>query len=349
MNRQDICGAILAGALALTPLTAQGQAVSGLNGKLSVEGGVAGSDHQSNGTGLASGSFSLPIGSSFGLQVDGMLGTEYGSFANGAGAHLFWRNPQSGLLGLAGGYSSTGKTNWGRIGGEGELYLSSLTLAAQAGYQFGDRGKKLKNGFTFDVKSGVYGGADLSLYATPNFMLTIGGGVYAGDLSGRGGIEWAPGWSGMALYADGAIGENSYYKATAGVRFYFGTDKPLMRRHREDDPSNRLNQGLIAEKACHRDTVFMGECVTAMISDRRLKRDIVKVGEFADGIGVYRYRYAWGSAQYVGVMAQELLATKPEAVIVGSDGFYRVDYSKLAMRPMTFEQWQQQRLTGRSS
>ena len=32
------------------------------------------------------------------------------------------------------------------------------------------------------------------------------------------------------------MGEYSSYSVTAGVRFYFGPDKSLIRRHREDDP-----------------------------------------------------------------------------------------------------------------
>ncbi len=343
---------LISAALLVAPLAAHGQAVSALNGKLSLEGGVAGIDGRDKAAGIASGSFSLPIGTSFGLQVDGTAGASYGGFNGGAGGQLFWRNPQSGLLGLTGSYSKVRDTAWARLGGEGEFYLSSFTLAAQAGYQFADRGHQFSDFSSYRVKSGFYGGGDISLYATPDFMLTVGGGNYAGDWSGRGGVEWQPGitgWNGMAFFAHGALGESGYYQALAGVRFYFGADKPLMRRHREDDPVNRLDEGLIAERSgfCKRVlTTRIDPCSIGEVSDRRLKRDIVKVSELEGGIGLYRYHYVWGGPEYVGVMAQELLAKKPDAVLIGSDGFYRVDYGKLGTHLMTMQQWQAYRLTG---
>jgi hypothetical protein len=67
----------------------------------------------------------------------------------------------------------------------------------------------------------------------------------------------------------------------------------------------------------------------AMLSDRRLKRDIVKLGERADGLAVYAYRYLWSKAQEVGLMAQEVLGVKPEAVVTLPSGYLALDYGKL--------------------
>lgn len=64
-------------------------------------------------------------------------------------------------------------------------------------------------------------------------------------------------------------------------------------------------------------------------SDVRLKRDIEKIGERPDGLGVYAYRYLWSPLRHIGVMAQEVLWVKPEAVLRMSNGFYAVDYGKL--------------------
>jgi hypothetical protein len=64
-----------------------------------------------------------------------------------------------------------------------------------------------------------------------------------------------------------------------------------------------------------------------MASDVRLKTDIQKVGE-KDGHNVYSYRYKGEPQTHVGVMAQEVLMKKPEAVHdIG--GLLAVDYSKL--------------------
>jgi hypothetical protein len=59
-----------------------------------------------------------------------------------------------------------------------------------------------------------------------------------------------------------------------------------------------------------------------------------------DGIGIYRYRYLWSDTVYVGVMAQEVAAIAPEAVVGHPDGFLRVDYARLGMRLLTFNAWQ---------
>ncbi len=76
-------------------------------------------------------------------------------------------------------------------------------------------------------------------------------------------------------------------------------------------------------------------------SDRRLKRDVRAMGTTASAIPIYQFRYLWGEQEYVGVMAQDLLTSYPEAVIVGPDGYYRVDYGLLGMTFQTLEEWQQ--------
>lgn len=64
-------------------------------------------------------------------------------------------------------------------------------------------------------------------------------------------------------------------------------------------------------------------------SDRRLKRDVVKLGERPDGLGVYAFRYLWSELLHVGVMAQEVLKVKPEAVLTLPSGYMAVDYGML--------------------
>lgn len=64
-------------------------------------------------------------------------------------------------------------------------------------------------------------------------------------------------------------------------------------------------------------------------SDRRLKTDIEKIGEREDGLGVYVYRYLWSPVRFIGVMAQEVLKVKPEAVIHTPSGYMAVNYGTL--------------------
>lgn len=61
-----------------------------------------------------------------------------------------------------------------------------------------------------------------------------------------------------------------------------------------------------------------------MMSDRRLKSNIQRIGTHPLGIGWYEYDIDGRHEQ--GVMAQELMDVKPEAVALYADGYYRVNY-----------------------
>jgi hypothetical protein len=74
-------------------------------------------------------------------------------------------------------------------------------------------------------------------------------------------------------------------------------------------------------------------------SDVRLKRDIVEVGQLSSGLHVYRYRYIGDREYYVGVMAQEVRQVDPGAIGHGADGYLSVDYDRLGLRFMTWDQW----------
>jgi len=67
-----------------------------------------------------------------------------------------------------------------------------------------------------------------------------------------------------------------------------------------------------------------------MKSDRRLKRDIRRVGR-RGGLNLYEYRYAWDRPGTVrrGFMAQEVLSVLPHAVRRIAGGFFAIDYSQL--------------------
>lgn len=68
---------------------------------------------------------------------------------------------------------------------------------------------------------------------------------------------------------------------------------------------------------------------TAGFSDRRLKRNIQKIGSDPRGFGVYQWEYVWGGPTQTGVMADELEAIIPEAVSRHKSGYLMVDYSKI--------------------
>jgi hypothetical protein len=76
-------------------------------------------------------------------------------------------------------------------------------------------------------------------------------------------------------------------------------------------------------------------------SDIRLKRDIEPIGQLTNGLGLYSYRYLWDDTVYVGVMAQEVAEVVPAAVLCGADGFLRVDYARLGLKLLTWDEWLQ--------
>ena len=74
----------------------------------------------------------------------------------------------------------------------------------------------------------------------------------------------------------------------------------------------------------------IGQMAASAFSDRRLKRDIERVGTLPSGLGIYSYRYMWDAARrYVGVMADEVERLMPEALGPVVFGFKTVNYGRL--------------------
>lgn len=69
--------------------------------------------------------------------------------------------------------------------------------------------------------------------------------------------------------------------------------------------------------------------VAGAISDMRFKEAISHIGTLASGVRTYTFRYIGDTLTRFGVMAQEVLQIKPEAVGVLDDGTLYVDYSKV--------------------
>jgi hypothetical protein len=74
-------------------------------------------------------------------------------------------------------------------------------------------------------------------------------------------------------------------------------------------------------------------------SDINAKHDIMLLGRLDNGLGFYRYSYNGSDKAYVGVMAQEVQAVMPDAVVRGTDGYLRVFYDKLGLKFETYRHW----------
>ena len=231
---RTVAVALVAGAITL-PLAVQageasGPAVSGPNGKISIEGG----QYDSKGSFIGLGSYTIPLGTNYGLQFDGALGTVDNTFLGGGGIHMFYRDPSAYLLGIYGSYHTWNSIDIWRVAVEAELYSGRFSLTSLSGIE------GVNNSGSNDHFFGQY---SLSYYPTDNFKLS-GGFDYLNQTGmGTAGVEYlmhhglgTP----VSLFAKARFGASGYQQFTAGVRVPFGADPSasLIARNRTADPDN---------------------------------------------------------------------------------------------------------------
>lgn len=227
------CAPLLIGAVSANDLPA----VSGPNGKLSIEGGA----FDDEAAGLALGSVSLPLTYNFGVQFDGALGNVDGDVLGGGGVHLFTRDPSSYLLGLYGSYHTWDSIDIWRIAAETELYLGRFTLSALAGYERIDVPSFANNLPVLDRdENSFFGIGDLAYYINDDFKV-YGGYRYVAETSlGSAGAEYLLRDHGvpMSVFARGDFGNSDFNSITGGLKIYLSDDRnrSLIDRNRRDDP-----------------------------------------------------------------------------------------------------------------
>jgi hypothetical protein len=240
-----ICSSALAGSLLLAAgalaadyaTSGQLPAVSAINGKVEFGGGYGNSDSLPSDEMLYGlGSLSVPLGQSFGFQADVGVIDAFGETTKGAAGHLFTRNPDTWLIGAIGGYVDNGALSAYWVGAEAELYHGNVSMEVSAAY-LGIDPDALSNQNEFLAT------ADLGYYASENLRLSLGASTVADFESVHAGFEWMIDSMPVSLSADLRLGEDDLVSAGVGLSFYFGGNDPaktLMRRHREDDPANDI-------------------------------------------------------------------------------------------------------------
>ena len=88
-------------------------------------------------------------------------------------------------------------------------------------------------------------------------------------------------------------------------------------RHFQQQQQNRFDYGGLISG--------LGGAGIAAFSDRRMKRNIKKLGEFSKGISWYAFRYIGDAKKRIGFMADEVKKAIPEAVH-DVNGALAVDY-----------------------
>jgi hypothetical protein len=224
-------------ALAADVDVSQLPAVSAFNGKIQFGGGFADYDAASSDELLyGAASLSLPLGDLFGLQADLAVKDVFGETAIGGNLHLFARDPNSYLLGALVGYGDAGNATAAWAGGEAELYLDNISFELAAGYMN-------VNPNVGSSSDELFAFGDVAFYPIDNVRLSLGASSVASFQSANLSAEYLLEVLPVSLSLKGELGEDSYSAVTAGVSFYFGGDdatKSLKRRHREDDPRNRV-------------------------------------------------------------------------------------------------------------
>ena len=247
-------------------------AVSGLNGKLSAQGGI----YSDEAAALALGSLSVPLTRAFGLQLDGALGTLDGDVMRGGAAHLFHRDPAKYLIGAYGSFHRWRSIDIWRAALEAEIYLGRFTVEALVGVE------SVSHRLQLSAPAGGPAGpitlervddehffaiTNVAYYLQDNIRLSVGYRYVNEESLGAAGLEFLfnnTGSTPVSLFAEGQFGTREYTRAMAGVRIYLGStnEKSLIRRHREDDPRNYVPDFFAAPDACPADRSIVGsQCV----------------------------------------------------------------------------------------
>lgn len=296
------------------------------------------------------------------------------------GGHANYRNSQTGLIGIFGavGDASGSQNTSGFFGGgsgvrhalgglEGQYYWNALTLYGQVGY---DSTLDMGNtSFVDDVHAWFVRGTGRYFFM-PNFMVE-GTGQYskgAVGFSTFGSLvipdtgfdmwrvsfkaEWRPDTMPFSIFGKYEYNQTNYAqnaiifapservsenRLMAGVRLYLGQNTLLA-----NDRTGATLDILDTLGASTSPLMFPAQGQILRVSDIRLKRDIALVGRLDNGLGLYRYRYLWSDAEYVGLMAQEVALIQPKAVLHGFDGYLRVNYEMLGVPFRTLREWQAQ-------
>lgn len=245
-KRAWLTGAALSGTLAVTGFGTSAIAadvieevpncaVSDFNGKL--QGGAGYSDIKDESGDFsweAIASLSMPLGCMLGFQLDAGVRETLDDTQFGGIAHLFTRDPESYLFGITGGVLDGEDVTLIPIGPEVELYLGNFSIEAWGGYLNidPDDGDNEDSGFVI---------ADAAFYISDDFRVSIGGKI-VDDYEGlRAGFEYQFDESPLSIYTNAEYGDDDYLRVVGGLKFYFGgEEKSLIRRHREDDPHEKV-------------------------------------------------------------------------------------------------------------
>jgi hypothetical protein len=219
-----------------TDVTLRPPAVEEINGKLGYTGGGMNSAEGHN----FDGSITFPVTRQFGFQTDAAYSRIGGQDFYGGAGHLFWRNPDRGLVGVAGGYLGRSGVNTFQAGAEGEYYLDHFTFGLFAGV--GSIEYDIAAPFIDTNPTRFIGRVSVDWYALEDLRLGVSYTTAFENNLVKGEVEYQTPLRGLALTAEIAGGDHGYDHWLLGARYYFGGKKTLRDRQRRDDPRSLMPQ-----------------------------------------------------------------------------------------------------------
>lgn len=110
------------------------------------------------------------------------------------------------------------------------------------------------------------------------------------------------------------------YANLLGVGTPFTTTTGKNQQQQSMGPNQYLGAGL--------QTLGTGALAYSLFSDKRLKKNVVRVGTHENGLPLYSFRYVWNDERHIGHMSDEVKVVFPSAVS-SWNGYDVVDYSQL--------------------
>ena len=108
-----------------------------------------------------------------------------------------------------------------------------------------------------------------------------------------------------------------------------GTDVMGAYNNQYQGQMNQYNSQLANQNNMMGGLFGLGASAITKWSDKRLKKNIRKIGKTKDGLNLYKYKYLGDDKEQVGVMAQEVEKVMPAAVITFMNGFKAVNYGMI--------------------
>lgn len=92
---------------------------------------------------------------------------------------------------------------------------------------------------------------------------------------------------------------------------------------------NRYNNRVASANSTNQAGAGILAAALMAMSDRRVKRDVQRVGFLPNGLPVYSFRYLWDDRIRCGVMSDEVRAVMPSAVVTHESGYDMVNYTAI--------------------